>query len=376
MQEVAQLEGKAWAASAPVQISLDTLPKGKRVRSILLHLCLSGTKGETDAEAAETFALAVQNIRLGEFVNISGIDLYHLLWELYGRQVMQGTDIPGSGATFSINVVLELPFRDPRQPGSDDGSIPTELLYGKALEVTFAAEDVYGDDIEITSGTLYTCAEIVAETNVPQLARILSIAPNSQHQELDPGIYKSLILTKGTGATISEAEVTTVKLDADGKDVLHNIRNEQMTHLWNARGAQQSAADAEQQENAAYFLPLIFHDKSGKSNLTKQVLIEGKGGFDIIAGTLTSYHLVIWKTVGKDEGAVATIAAKIGAPDDSSAYEPHTASKTGGRGVAENAERAGRVTRKLRGMYAHLGGKFRKYSRTSTKTVQNLPTQG
>lgn len=361
MQRLEPLEGKSWAASVPVQISMDKLPEQVRVRRILLHLNVSGTKDAADTLVNTLFAKAVQNVRLGEFVNISGLDLFMLNWAIHGRLVQAGTAIPGTGTTFDINMVLEIPFRDPRQPGSDDGSLPTELLRGKALEVTFDSAAVYGGTaIVITAGTLRCAVELVEETNTPQLARIFSLQPNSQTVQLDPGIYKEALITKSTGLVISEANVTTVKVEADGRPVLGNIHNENLTHAWNSYAAAAPGVTAELAENAAYFLPVVFHDRSGKSNLTKQPLVENKGELSIVAGDLTSFHLVIWKTLPKDEKVVENIAGQIGAPAGATAYEPACAKGNATRGVSENATAAGRVTKKQRAMYAHLPGKFRR----------------
>lgn len=358
MQKLERLEDIAWAANAARLCSMDTLPGQKRIRSLFLYCNMVGTKDAADTLSADLMARAISNVRLGNFVNISGLHLYLLNWAIHGRKVTKGTAIPGSGTTFDINFVLEIPFRDPRQPGSDDGSLPTELVIGKPMEVTFDSATVYGGtSLTITSGTVRVSAELVDETNTPQIARIGYYDPNSQTAQLDPGVYKELLLCEQSAVSITTAEVTSLDLEADGRNVHNNLLHAQLVHAWNARAAAADGTDSELAVNAAAFIPIIFHDRSGKSNLTKQVLVEGKGKLQLTAGTLTNYRLVFWRTEAKDEATVQKIATLIGAPAEATTYEAAVAKPSVGSG--DKAKQLGTVTKKVRNLTAHLPGKFR-----------------
>lgn len=364
MQKIERLEDKSWVANGNMLFNLDTLPGGKRVRRLMLYCNVSGTKDAADTLAAELFPRVFASIRLGNFVNIPGMHLYLLNWAMYGRKVMPGTAVPGSGTTFNVNFALEIPFRDPRQPGSDDGSIPTELLVGKALEVTNDAANVYGvGNLVITAGTFNLSAELVEETNTPQLCRIGYIDPNSATAQLDPGIYKELLLCELTTQSITTAEITSVDLDVDGKPVLNNATHQQLLHHWNSAAGTSDQLTA----NTAAFIPLIFHDRSGKSNLTKQPLVQGKGKVQIAAGTLTSgYRLAYWRAEPKSQSDVERIAQAIGAPADATSYEPAVSKPSAG--TADKLGQVGRATTKSKAMFAYLPGKFRKMGNPTSRS--------
>lgn len=358
MQKIDRLEDQSWISGGNRLVSFDTMAPQRRVRSVFLYLELSGTKGAAETVSADLFAKAIKNIRIGNFFNLGGQDLYWLNHAIVGRRFMRGTDIPGSGTTFSIAVSLEIPFRDIRQPGSDDGSIPTELLIGSAMEVTFDTAAIFGGTIVITAGTLRTSAEVVHETNTPQLARIYYIDPNSQTAQLDPGIYKELLLVKTDGSAITTAEVTSIDLDTDGDPVLNNILHQSLLQAWNRYAADGVGSNVELVPGSANFLPLVFHDRGGKSNLSKQVLVDSKGRVQIVAGSLTNYRLIAWKAVGKDEDQVQKIASKIGAPPGATDYEPAVAKPSAGMG--DRLQQQGRTaSRKQRALYAYLPGKMR-----------------
>lgn len=358
MQRIERLEDQAWIANGNRLINMDTLPPRQRIRAILLFLNLQGTKGAADAVSADVFASAIKTLRIGNLVNITGRELYALARAANGRTVQRGTDIPGSGTTFNVNVCLEIPFRDTMQPGSDDGSLPTELVMGKALEVQFDTATVWGvGTVAITSGTLRSQALLVDETNTPQLNRIFYIDPNSQTVQLDSGVYKQLLLVKTDGTPITIADVAAVDLEVDGKPVFNNLLHEQLVQAWNREASEGAGNLFELTPNAAAFLPLMFGDRSGKSNLSKQPLVVNKGKLQITAGSLLNFRLVVWKAVPKDGDMVKDIASRIGAPSGATSYEPAFAKPSLGK--VDRINQNGRIDKKNDALYAYLPGKMR-----------------
>lgn len=358
MQRIERLEDQAWIANGNRLVNMDTLPPRQRIRALLLFLNLQGTKSAADAVSADLFANAIKTVRIGNLVNMTGRELYTLARANNGRTVQRGTDIPGSGTTFNINVCLEIPFRDGMQPGSDDGSLPTELVLGKAMEVQFDTATIFAvGTTTITSGTLRTCAVLVDETNTPQLNRIFYLDPNSQTVQLDPGVYKQLLLVKNDGTPITTAEVAAIDLEVDGKPVLQNLLHEQIVHAWNREASIGVGTNYELVPNAAAFLPLIFQDRSGKSNLSKQPLVVNKGKLQIVSGSLVNFRLIVLKAVPKDGDAVKDIASRIGAPEGATAYEPAFAKPSMGK--VDRINRLGRIDKKNDALFAYLPGKLR-----------------
>lgn len=358
MQRIERLEDQAWIANGNRLINMDTLPPRQRIRAILLYLNLQGTKSAADTVSADVFANAIKTIRLGNIVNMTGREQYTLARATNGRIVQRGTDIPGSGTTFNVNVCLEISFRDTMQPGSDDGAFPTELVMGKALEVQFDTATVWGvGTVTITSGTLRTQALLVDETNTPQLNRIFYLDPNSQTVQLDPGVYKQLLLVKTDGSAITTADVAAVDLEVDGKPVFNNLLHEQLVQAWNREASEGAGPLFELTPNAAAFLPLIFGDRSGKANLSKQPLVVNKGRLQITAGSLLNFRLIVLKAVPKDGDTVKDIAARIGAPAGATSYEPAFAKPSIGK--VDRIRQNGRIDKKNDALYAYLPGKLR-----------------
>lgn len=352
---IRRMEDKSFVAGGNVLFNLDTLDPMHRIRKIDLYFDLNGTKvADVDALDGDLFPRIAALIRLGNFINITGMGLWRLMRILHGRTLMDPTDIAAAGATFNMDFALEVPFRDPRQSGTDDGSLPTELVKGKSLELTFAAATVWGvGSLTVTAGTVRCAAELIHETNVPQLNRLFYIDPNSQTIQLDPGVYKECFTYEEAGTTITQAEISQVDLEVDGQQVMNNTLHEQLVHWFNSTGVRDSAAEVA--VNAAVFLPFIWHEQNGKSHLTKQPGIEHKGRLQL-TGSQTAPRIVIWKAVLKDEATVAQAAVATGAdPRNFEAYEPAVASKS----PLAKASPGGSPPKKARLMTAALPGKLR-----------------
>lgn len=359
MQKIVRLEDVTYVANGNVRVRLNMLPAGKRVREIDLFFDLAGAKGATDALDGQSFAQIVSNIKISRFVNISGLDLQQLQHQVWGRIIQDPTDIPGTGTTFDMEFHLRIPFRDPRQPASDDGSIPTEMLMGHTIEITFAAATIHGvGTLSVNSGTVRTHCEMVEESNIPQLNEIGYEDPGSLTVDLAPGVYKDLFIRDGAAVgTITRAEITSIDLDVDGQPVLNNCLHEQLVGQYNSQ-IKDSAAEIA--DNAAVRLPLIWHDNFGKANISKQPAIEKSGRLQI-TGSITAGNVrcVYWRALEKDKSAVERIAVKTGAPvSTASDYVPATVSKT----VPKSFNRSvtmGRTTKKARLLNNVLPGKFR-----------------
>ncbi|MCK4958713.1 MAG: hypothetical protein KAT00_04925 [Planctomycetes bacterium] len=348
MQELVRLEDQVWADGNTVLVDLDALPANKRVRKIECLFKLTGTKDEADEVPADAFALAVAGMRLGNYVNVPGWNLDCLMQSVFGRIIYRGAAVPGSGTTFTAYFPLVIPFSDFRQPGSDDGGMPTELLMSRALEIDFAAAAIYGvGSVAITAGNVRILAEIVAGSAVPQLNVIGYEDPGALTMPLRPGVYKDLLLTDGVGkGTITEAEVASVDLEVDGRRVHNNIRHDQMVNSYNV---EYPDAAGQIVVNAARYLPLIWTPWNGKGLISKQPVTEKRGQAQL-TGTLTAPRLTFWKTIQKAASDVVQVAKDIRAPANAVGYRPALATKTPlipGAGV------------KARVLNSALAGKFR-----------------
>lgn len=354
--KVTRLEDRSFVSGGNVLFNLDTLDREHRIRKIDLYFDLSGTKAAgADALDGDLFPRIAALIRLGNYVNITGMGLWRLMRIIHGRTLMDPTDIAAAGGTFDMEFALEIPFRDPRQSGSDDGSLPTELVQGRSLELTYASASVWTvGSLLVTAGTTRCAAELIHETNVPQLNRLFYMDPNSQTVQLDPGIYKEVFDFVEAGTALTQANISQVDLEVDGIMVANNLLHEQFVHWFNSTAVRDSAAELS--VNSLKFFPIIWHSQDGKSHLTKQPAVEKKGRLQY-TGDRTSPHLCIWKAVLKDEATVAQAAAATGVdPRDFAAYEPAVASKSP---LAKHAP-GGAVPRKQRLMASALAGKFRK----------------
>ena len=298
-----------WAAGNTLQIPLDSLPPGQRVRRIELHVGISGTKDAADATAGNRAALAITRIQVGNLVNVTGWSLWQLMKQIYGREVGVPTDIPGSGTTWTFDFPIEIPFKDPRQPGADDGSIPTELLAGKVVEITFAAANVWGvGNLITTAGTVRCQCETSHGQGIPQIQQIGEFDPGATSFQILPGVYKDLFLLDGTAdGTVTTAEVTSVDLHGDGEYWLNNALHQQIVSAYNTSGIRDSASNVT--INAAAQLPLVWMPQDGKANLTKQFAVEKMGQIQL-TGSLNP-RVVYWRAVEKDEVTLKSIAAQI-----------------------------------------------------------------
>lgn len=329
MQRLERLEDVTWQANSTRRVSLDALPAGKRVRSLLLRVNLTGTKDAADALDGRSYPLAISGIRIGNYVqNIPGWALQSLLEQIRGRILMDPTDIPGSGTSFDVDFELEIPFRDPRQPGADDGSMPTELFVNRSLEITFDSATVYGvGNLTITGGTVRVMADLVDGTAVPQMHIIGYEDPGGRTFPLPPGIFKDCFILDGTGVgTITEAELSSVDMDVDGQPIMNNALHEQIVHAYNSQVAKEAAAELT--PNAATRVPLIWHDQSGKSNLSKQPFAERQVQVRL-QGTISNPRVVYWQAIEKNQEFAIQVGVATGAPGDATGAEPATA-KGGG----------------------------------------------
>jgi len=350
------LESVSWGAQANRQVKLDLLPPQQRLYNLHLYFDLSGTKDAADALTADLFPRAIALLKVGQYVNIDGWALRELMRQVNGRTTNQGTDIPGSGTTFTMKFELVIPFRNARQPGASDGAIPSELLHGKAVEVTFSAANVWGvGNLVLTAGNVRCVAEMVHETNVPQLSEIGYKDPGAQTIQLEPGVYLDLFLLDGsTPGTITQAEISAVSMEVDGESVWNNTLHEQIVAAFNDSGVKDTANELA--VNAATRLPLIWQDQSGKAEISKQPAIEN-GGRIQITGSMSSPRVVFWRALPKDQKAVEAIAAATGAPGHATEYEPTTASKKPLR--AMDRATGGSVPKKARILGSVLPGKVR-----------------
>ena len=358
MQKLFRLPDATWAASSIVRVDLDSLPPRHRVRKLQLLFDLSGTKDVADALDGNLFPLAVSRITIGNLVNIHGWGLWQLMKQVYGRVPWDPTDIPGSGTTFDHEFALSIPFHDPRQPSPTDGALLVEALQAQSLEIEFAAAAVHGvGNLVLTAGTVRVLADLIHGSAVPQVNQIGYEDPGATDFELKKGIYKDYFILDGTGSgTITRAEVTSVDLNADGDQVMSSVRHEQIVDAYNLEGMRDSSAELA--HNAAERLPLIWHDQSGKSNLSKQVAVE-KAAQVRLTGSITAPRGVFWRVFPKDEATIARMAEATGVDMTDRIYEPQTATKTVPRAMNRSA-RNNRWTKKARLLFNSLGGKARR----------------
>ncbi len=363
MQSYFTLRSETWADGATRHIPLTSLPPGKRVRSIKLYFDLSGTKtGGADALTGDNFPRAVQRVQIGEYVSLAGESLYELNKELFGRIPATSADIAAAGATFDMEFPLTIPFRDPRQSGSDDGSMPCELLDTLNIAITFASATFAGvGTMTVTAGSVYAVAEIVEESAIPQINRLYDFQPGSLTFSLEPGVIKSAFILDGgpnTNGSLTVAELTTIDMSADGLQVWTSARHESVIESYNADAVVDSAGAIT--VNSASRFPLVWPDRYGKAHLTKQPAIEKGGQVRISAGTLTASTMtvVVWRALPRSEAASNQIADVIGENRAGAVYLPSTATKAP-LGSAKKSEKAGRVTRKARVAGLTLAGHFR-----------------
>jgi hypothetical protein len=326
------------------------------VRKLNLFFDLSGTKGETDALDGELFYGLVNRVTIGNLVNIPGWPLAQLNEAVFGRVPFDPTDIPGSGTTCDMEFMLSIPFHDPRQPGATDGSLITEALQSQSLEIEFAAAGLGSDDVTVTAGTVRVTADLIHGSCVPQVNQIGYEDPGAVDFPVKRGVYKDLFILDGTSkGTVTRAEIESVDFTADGDQVMSNVRHEQIVDSYNLDGCRDSGGELA--HNAASRLPLVWHDWSGKSNLSKQVAVE-KAAQIRLTGSITAPRVIFWRTLPKDEATIARMAEATGVDMTDRVYEPQTANKTMPRALDRSA-RLNRWTRKARILFNSLQGKAR-----------------
>ncbi len=359
MQILQRLDSRTGSANNTVLIPLSSLPAGKRCRAIHLDVQVSYTKDAADTLAGDLMPLWLSTLRLANYVNVTGFALHRLVQRIMGRDAAVGTAIPGSGTSGTARFQLVIPFRDPRQTGSDDGSMPCELLRAESLAITFAAGNVHasGNLTVAASGfTVNASAEVVEESHIPQINQIGFFDPGGQTFEVPAGAYKDLFILDGSGtSTITEAEISQVYLEADGNVHLPNMSHGQLVQHFNHGAVKDTAAELT--INAAREIPMVWVDQSGKGHITKQPAFEGRARVQV-SGTMTAPRVVYWRAILKDSGMVNDIAGAIGTPAGAGHYEPQTATKTPPRAL-EMSKQTGRVGRKARLLTQVLPGKLR-----------------
>jgi hypothetical protein len=355
-----QLESKNYVANGTSTLNLEGLPPGYRVRNIMMFFDISGTKGGTDTVTSDALHKAIALIKLQQYFNLTGLEAFRLRHAYNGRIIEDPTAVPGSGTTFAVSFCLEIPFRDPRQSGTDDGSLPVELLNGKSLEVTWAQSTIYGNSAVITAGTVRTVVDLIHETNVPQLIQIGYIDQASQTVRFPPGIYKELFIVNPDGTPVTSSLVGSVDLSADGQYIMRNMRHEQLVGAWNRQAACAAGSRAELVQSlnggaGPAFLPLVWQDKYGKSNLSKQMAVESYAALQITSGSLLTGRFVFARATLKDAQTIAGTAQLTGAPPNARIYEAATASKTPFHDVTPGQP----LNRKERLLNSALPGKVR-----------------
>lgn len=362
MQTLMRLDSRTADANGVVQFPLSTLPPGKRVRNLALDIIVSYTKAGADALAADLFSFWLNNVRLANFVNASGFAIHRLVQRMLGRTAGLGADIPGSGTAGTARFQLLVPFRDIRQSGSDDGSMPTDLLRGESLVINLAAGNAHGVGsltVAPNGFQLFLTAELVEETHVPQINQIATLDPGGQTFELPAGIYKDVFLLKGaTTGVFSETEISTVYMEADGQVHLGNVPHGALVQQFNTFALKDTAAEIA--VGAAREVPIVWVDQSGKGHLTKQPGFESRGRVQLQGSYLTP-RVVYWRTLLKDDAQIAELAAGVGAPEGATEYEPQTATKQLPRSF-ETSRARGSLTRKARLLSRGLAGKVRSSS--------------
>lgn len=356
MQLKAHLPSQTWTVGN-IQFPIKLTP-GMRTREITLYFHLSGTKDVADTLDGQLFARAVALIQIPPYRIIDGWHLQEVNHELNGRVVDDPTDIGAGAGVWTMDFELVIPFRNPKQPASDDGSIPNELLNAVGcIDVTMAAAAVWGvGTITTTAGTIYGEVEQVHETNVPQLTEMGTYKPGSPDWVMPKGVY--LFLFACDSATVpgtwTEAELSTVMLDVDGATVIPNLTHQQMVRSYNQHAVVDSAAELV--PGTAVRMPLIWQDRHGKANISKQPAAEEglKGRF---TGTVTAPTLVYWRAIEKDASSIASIAKATNAPADAADYEPATVSKAPIRALARATP--GQTPKKARLLTRVLPGKVR-----------------
>lgn len=359
------LESRNFVSGGTVAFSMDGLPPKTRVRSLQLSFDLTGIKGTGDVLGGDQFARLVSNVKLGNFFNLSGMDLSRLMWQVNGHVVEDPANyynIVAGATTFSMYFTLDIYLRDPRTGNSEDGSMPTELLATRGIELTLAAGNVWGvGSLAVTAGVIRCAVERIHETNIPFLNRFGYIDASSQTVRLEPGLYKELLLTKPDGTNILQSDISVVDLVADGRPILQAMRYEQLITAWNRTAMRNGVAGSRSELTKSAgvpFLPLIWHDNSMRSGITKQLLAEKDCFLQITAGGYAAPRVVYWKGIQKDQETLKNIAVAIGAPANAQVYEPQTASKTPPH-TDHTTQGDGKQKTKHRVLYGFLPGKFR-----------------
>lgn len=333
--------------------SMDVLPPLKRIKKIYVLASYSGTKDAADTVPNTSFAQVLTLLRLGKYIDCPGYELTCLKWQAKGRQTALDTTIPGSGTTFDIDVSFEIAFSDERQPGAADGAIPTELVKNLSLELTTGPANLFGvGSVSITAGTLRVEAEVIDGSGVPQLTRTGYYDPGSQTINVEPGAYKDLVIFDGNAgapgsapSTITEAEISNVSFDVDGKQKLNNIRHDQLIAYFNENVAADSSGELTR--NAASWLPVVVSPLYGKGFITKQPLVESAGRIQL-TGTMTAPRVVYRRAIQKDDNTAARIAVATNQVNKGPVYRPSTAKATS----LSSTSKKGRVASRL------LPGKF------------------
>jgi hypothetical protein len=313
MKKLLHLDTREWVANGNLPILLKTLPERHYVRNLIIHMKLTGTRGEAEEVDSDLFGLAINLARISKYVNISGMDLFRMYTHAFGKRPEYRADIAGAGTTFTAEFDVIIPFADPRMTDPDDSAMPSELLRSFSLELVTAAANIYGGNFVITAGQIRVHAEVVATNSVrvPTVRQLGFFDPGGQTLPLDPGSYLDLFLTKVSGAAFTAAELTNLDCLMAGESAVQNLTPAQAVSYWNAIVAQDEGVPITWPGPVC----TILNTSRVDNKVTKAPGIEAQGGQVQILGTLTEPHAVYWRAMYKTPEDVAAIGRAQGLRD-------------------------------------------------------------
>jgi hypothetical protein len=341
-------------------VPFDPLPPKVRVREIMIHSTIVGTKDAADALAAANFAAWLSTLKLTPWANVYGVWLRDDNKRAYGRRVSGGTAVPGSGTSFSVTCDLWVRFWEKGRDGKTDGSVPSELLRPLSMELHCAAAAVFAvGNLVITSVTSTIEADVIeGEGTIPEMVQMGFYQPGSLTINIPPGfVYGDLWGQDGLGVgSITPAEISQFDLTADGQIQQNNRLHAHCVAEYNKHCVSDLAE--EQAFATPEFLDIVSR-AAHEGQFTKMLAVESGGVLDL-TGTITTPTICYRRKTLRGVAAVQAAATAQGVSTAGKIIEPQVASKSAVRAQHDTQRNpSGEAPKKARMMFGGMALKLR-----------------
>jgi hypothetical protein len=226
------LESKNFVSGGNVQISLKDAPPMQRIRAVLIRFEGVFTQGGAAAAiSGSQLCRLFSNVELGKRIKGTGSFFDTLNWFMRGAQLSLPATIPATNAgVFRRTLDLVIPFYDGNAAGPSDALPITSFFRDTPLIVDFANVAALWPALSTVTGTVRAILILddAEEGVAPSIAQMGYYDLAGQTLILEPGLYTHLFEWNEDLSVITNADVSSVSVSADGQRISDLLRAEEL----------------------------------------------------------------------------------------------------------------------------------------------------